>query len=50
MFGPAAAYVVAISTLLFCGLCAVTLIRTIDHFDPPEGREAPEQAHEKATV
>jgi hypothetical protein len=33
---PESAYVVAISTLVFCGLIAVALIRTVSHLDPPE--------------
>jgi hypothetical protein len=41
-----AAYVVAITMLLSCGLCALALIRMIDHFDPPEVRELPEHRHD----
>ena len=44
------AYVVAIATLVFCGISALTLINTVRHFDPPEARELPEQAHDKAAV
>jgi len=47
---PVAAYVVAISMLLTCGLCALALMRTIDHFDPPEARELPESRQEHLTV
>jgi hypothetical protein len=36
---PVAAYVVAIGTLLFAGLSALTLITVVRHLDPPE-REA----------
>jgi hypothetical protein len=50
MFGPATAYVVAIFALLFCGLSALTLIHTVNHFDPPEGRELPEQVQDKVAV
>lgn len=50
MFGPAAAYVVAFSMLLFCGLSALTLIRTVKHLDPPEARELPEQVQDKLAV
>ena len=45
MFGSAAAYVVAISMLVFCGITALTLINTVRHLDPPEARDAPEKAH-----
>ena len=38
MPAPVAAYVVAITMLLLCGACALTLMRVIDHFDPPEAR------------
>lgn len=38
MLPPAAAYVVAITMFVVCGLCALALIRTIDHFDPPGSR------------
>ena len=38
MSGPAGAYVVAIAALLFCGVSALTLIFTAEHFDPPEER------------
>jgi hypothetical protein len=50
MLLPVTAYVVAISMLLLCGLCALALMRMIDHFDPPEARELPEQRHETAHV
>jgi hypothetical protein len=50
MLVPVAAYVVAISMLLTCGLCALALMRTIDHFDPPEARESPEHRQETAAV
>jgi len=48
MHDPVYAYVVAISMLLVCGLCAVALFRMIDHFDPPEAREVPETRHNAA--
>lgn len=50
MLAPVAAYVVAISMLLTCGLCALALVRTIDHFDPPEARHSPEHREEKLAV
>jgi hypothetical protein len=50
MPAPVAAYVVAISMLFTCGLCALALIRMIDHFDPPEARQAPEYRQENAAV
>ena len=37
MFGLSA-YVVAICMMSLCGLCALALIRTINHLDPPEAR------------
>ena len=36
MFGPAAAYLVAISAMLFSGLSALTLIYTVKHLDSPQ--------------
>ena len=50
MPGPVAAYAVAITMLLVCGLCALALIRMIDHFDPPEARELPEDRQETVAV
>ena len=50
MPGPIAAYVVAFSMLLLCGLCAFAIMRTIDHFDPPEVRDLPEHRHETVGV
>jgi hypothetical protein len=50
MTAPVAAYVVAITTLLSCGLCALALMRMINHFDPPEPRELPEHRQEKAVA
>lgn len=35
MLGPAAAYVIAICTLLSCGVIALTLINTASHLDGP---------------
>ena len=37
------AYVIAASTFAFCALCAVTLITTAKHFDPPDVRSWPQQ-------
>lgn len=50
MHAPVAAYVVAITMLLSCGLCALALIRMIDHFDPPKVRQLPERRQETATA
>jgi hypothetical protein len=47
MFGPAAAYLVAISAILFSGISALTLIYTVNHFDPPGVRSLPENAPEQ---
>lgn len=50
MTGLTTAYVVAIATLLFCGISALTLVNTVRQFDPPETRELPEKAHDKTAV
>src|SRR5205823_1289854 len=50
MHEPIYAYVIAISMLLVCGVCALAMFRTIDHFDPPEVREVPEERHQAAAV
>jgi len=50
MFGPASAYIVAFSAMLFCGVSALTLIHAVNHFDPPEVRSSPKQVHEKVAV
>jgi hypothetical protein len=47
MLGPAAAYVVAIAAILSSGISALTLIYTVNRFDPPEVRSLPEHAPEK---
>jgi hypothetical protein len=41
MVAPVVAYVVAIGTMLFAGLCALTLITVVKHLDPPERAAAP---------
>lgn len=41
MVAPVAAYVVAIGTMLFAGLSALTLITVVKHLDPPECATAP---------
>ena len=41
MVAPIAAYVVAIGTMLFAGLSALTLITVVKHLDPPERAAAP---------
>ena len=50
MPAPVAAYVVAITMLLLCGLCALALMRMIDHVDPPEVRELPEDRQAKTAA
>jgi hypothetical protein len=47
---PVAAYAVAISMLVTCGLCAITLIRMVDQFDPPEVRNVPENNQDVAAA
>jgi hypothetical protein len=42
MFGAATPYVVAICTLIFCGISALTLFAAVDHFDPPGAESATE--------
>jgi hypothetical protein len=54
MFGwSAAAYVVAISAMLFAGACGLTLFYFVDHLDPPgvpaelpEVRPSQKEVHE----
>jgi Tfp pilus assembly protein PilX len=41
MLEPGFAYVVAVTMLLVCGLCALALMRTIERLDPPDARESP---------
>lgn len=36
-----ATYCVALFAMLFSGCCALTLIRTFSHFDPPEAAKPP---------
>ena len=50
MPAPVAAYVVAITMLLSCGLCALALMRMIDHFDPPDVRDLPEDRQAKTAA
>jgi hypothetical protein len=38
---PVAAYVMAIGTMLFAGLLALTMISVVKHLDPPERQAAP---------
>jgi hypothetical protein len=40
MSGAAAAYLVAISVMLFSALSALTLINTVKHLDPPEAPQS----------
>jgi len=41
MLGPTAAYVVAISTLVFCGMAALTLVNTVRRLDTPTDADSP---------
>ena len=50
MPAPVGAYVVAITMLLLCGLCALALMRMIDHFDPPEIRQLPNERRDKTAA
>jgi hypothetical protein len=40
---PGIAYVIGFSAAAFCALCALTLINTVKHFDPPDVRSWPNQ-------
>ena len=42
MLGAMAPYLMGVSAMLLAGLSALTLIRTVRHFDPPES--APEKS------
>ncbi len=44
----AGTYAVAIFAMLFSGCCALTLIRTFSHFDPPQSADTPRD--ERVTV
>lgn len=52
MSGAAAAYLVAISAMLFSALSALTLINTVKHLDSPDGPQSATQiaVHKKAAV
>ena len=50
MLALTGAHAVAISTLVFCGICALTLINMLRHFDPPEARQLLEQPQYKVAV
>ena len=52
MSGAAAAYLVAISAMLFSALSALTLINAVKHLDPPSGPPSATQVavHKKAAV
>jgi hypothetical protein len=41
MVAPIAAYVVALGTMVFAGLSALTLITIVKHLDPPERAAEP---------
>lgn len=47
---PVVAYVVAISTLLCCGLTAVILIRMVSKLDPPAASNLPARQPEEVAV
>ena len=36
MAAPVAAYLIAIGTMLFAGLVALTVVTVVEHLDPPE--------------
>jgi hypothetical protein len=46
MFGPVAAYAVAISAMLFAGISAITLIYAVKHLDPPQAHSSPKAVAE----
>ena len=46
MFGPAAAYAVAFSAMLFAGISAITLIFAVNHLDPPQVQSSPTEVAE----
>ena len=51
MVAPVAAYVVALGTMLFAGLSALTLITVVKHLDLPERTaEPPVRVQEKIAV
>ena len=50
MIELAAAYVVAISALLFCGVSALTLIYTVKHFDLPDVRSSADEERTEVGV
>jgi hypothetical protein len=51
MVAPVAAYLVAIGTMLFAGISALTLITVVKHLDPPERTAVPPiQVLEKIAV
>jgi hypothetical protein len=52
MSGTAAAYLVAISAMLFSALSALTLITAVKHLDPPTSPPSATQVavHKKAAV
>jgi hypothetical protein len=52
MSGAAAAYLVAISAMLFSALSALTLINAVKHLDPPAGPPSATKVavHKKAAV
>jgi hypothetical protein len=50
MFGPFAAYVVAICALLISGISALTLIYTVSHLDRPDVSSSEKRVSEKVAV
>ena len=51
MVAPLAAYLVALGSMLFAGLTALTLITVVRHLDPPErAADPPLRVPEKIAV
>ena len=50
MMEPVAAYIVAISAMLFCGVTALTLIYTVKRFDPPDVHSPVEEVPKEVAV
>ena len=47
---PVAAYAVAIGTMLFAGLTALTLITVVKHLDPPERTADPAASNPREKI
>ena len=50
MLGVVAPYLVAVSAMLFAGLSALTLIYTVNHFDPPAAELPQTRVDERVAV